>query len=149
MTAEDRYLSRVKRGLVCAPQDREDLLDRAKQLLSDFTAENPGADDAAIHRSFGPPEEFAQELTGTLAPGTVDAARRKRRFLRNGLFASAVVLSLLLSLLWFFKYQDSIEVKKHAYIISGPNEITEEDIRDIQNGNFQSGRFRSEGWDEP
>lgn len=149
MTAEKRYLAEVKRALVCPRRDRKSLLGRAEELLADFAAENPDADDAAIRRSFGPPEEFARELMSTLTPGAVDATRRKRRRLRLGLAAAALLLPLLLSLFWALKYQSSVEEGDDFYVIQEEAiKITNEEAREIFNSAPKSAQSHLEGYDD-
>jgi len=98
-----RYLKRVKRGLVCSRSDRERLLSQAGALLEDFAQENPGAFYKDYVASFGPPEEFAKEMLSNLGPEEVAEAKARRRRATFAAAAAVVVALALVAGFWFGK----------------------------------------------
>lgn len=90
---DKEYLAQVRRRLTCSAAARQQLLDRAGQMVEDFFREDPEADDAALTAAFGEPQEFAAQMLATLEPEEVAAARRRQKWLRRG-----GVLALLLAL---------------------------------------------------
>ncbi len=121
-----RYLAQVKRHLVC---HRAQLLPQATRLVEDFCQENPdSAGYAALVSAFGPPNVFAAEMLAGLDPGEVHAARKRRKYLCRALVAGLALVLALLSVFWFLRYQRSMEVDKHLYIVKGaPRILTEEE----------------------
>ncbi len=127
MTREGkRYLTRVKRHLVCR---RAELLPQAARLVEDFCQENPdSADRAALVAAFGPADLFAAEMLAGLDPGEVSAARKRRKRLCGTLAAGLVLVLALVSVFWFLEYLRSMDVNRYVYIVQGtPRILTEEE----------------------
>ncbi len=116
MTREGkRYLAQVKRRLVCR---RAELLPPAVRLVENFCQEEPDSDDpAALVSAFGPADHFAAEMLATLEPIEVDAARKRRKYLRRALVAGFSLVLVLASAFWFLRYQRSVELGKELYIV--------------------------------
>ena len=66
--AAQRYLTRLRRALVCPKRDRERLLADAREMLENFAQENPGAFYQDYVASFGQPQDFAREMLSGLDP---------------------------------------------------------------------------------
>lgn len=101
MDQSQRYLTRLRRALVCSKRDRERLLRDARDMLENFAQENPGAFYQDYEASFGQPEDFAAEMLSNLDPEDIaDVQRRRKRVF----LASAGAMGALLVLLagfWF------------------------------------------------
>lgn len=73
-----RYLTRVRRQLVCSAPARRRLLSRAKEMAEQFGAENPCAQYEDYVSAFGSPEEFAGIMLSTLDRSEVERAGLRR-----------------------------------------------------------------------
>lgn len=99
--APERYLKRLGRALVCPKVDRERFLKDARDMLENFSQENPGAFYQTYEDAFGPPEVFAAEMLSSVDPENVVEARERKR---RTLVAIGIVIATLLVLLagfWF------------------------------------------------
>lgn len=99
--AAQRYLTRLRRALVCPKGDRERLLKDAGDMLENFAQENPGAFYKDYVASFGPPEDFAAEMLSNLDPEDVAEARTRRKRTLLGIVIAAGALLVLLAGFWF------------------------------------------------
>lgn len=99
--AAKRYLTRLRRALVCSREDREHLLSDAGAMLENFAQENPGVFYKDYVDSFGPPESFAAEMLSNLDPEDVAEARTRRQRTVLGAVAAAGILLVLLTGFWF------------------------------------------------
>lgn len=118
--AARQYLSRVKRALVCGRDDRCRLLERCSAMIEVFQQENPGAGYEGIVSAFGSPESFVAELLSGLDKPKVEAARKRRRFVRLGIIAAVVITLIVISSFWYVQYQKSKGINEHTIIVSGP-----------------------------
>lgn len=101
MDQSQRYLTRLRRALVCSKRDRERLLSDARDMLENFAQENPGAFYQDYVASFGQPEDFAAEMLSNLDPEDIaDVQRRRRRVFLASAGAVAAMLALLAGF-WF------------------------------------------------
>lgn len=101
MDQSERYLTRLRRALVCPREDRERLLEDAKTLLESFAQENPGAFYKDYVESFGQPEDFAAEMLANLDPEDVAEVRLRRKRFTIGTAAAVGVILILLAGIWF------------------------------------------------
>lgn len=124
-----RYLSQVRRRLICPAASRRRLLAQAEQMVEDFLQENPGAEAGALATAFGEPEEFARQMLDTLEPGEV-AAAQKRRQRTTRVLVALVVLALVVTngIYWvqYFRIHQMIDGKFISIETPGHN-ITEEE----------------------
>lgn len=105
--AAQRYLTRLRRALVCPKEDRERLLEDAGAMLENFAQENPKAFYKDYVASFGPPEVFAAEMLSNLDPEDVAEVRSQRRRARLGIGAVAAAILVLLVGFWFGRRSQS------------------------------------------
>ncbi len=136
--AAQRYVSRVRRRLTCSAASRRRLSLRSQELATQFASENPDARYDDFVTAFGPPEDFSGELLSSLDGGEVEAARRRRRRIRQiVLIGLALVLCIGGSLGWLLwsryeKYRELFdEIKDADFVIvqHGPYKISEEEAR--------------------
>lgn len=90
MSADQRYLSQVRRALCCPPAEKKRLLAGLQQELADALADTPGLSWAQLCERFGTPQAAAQELRRALPAGMAEAAARRR-----GRRLAACLLALL------------------------------------------------------
>lgn len=102
-----RYLTRLRRALVCPKEDRERLLEDAGAMLENFAQENPKAFYKDYVTSFGPPEAFAAEMLSNLDPEDVAEVRSQRRRIRLGIGAVTAAILVLLVGFWFGRRSQS------------------------------------------
>lgn len=98
--AAERYLTRLRRALVCSKKDKERLIDDAKDLLENFAQENPGAFYKDYVASFGQPEDFAGEMLTSLDPEDVAEAGQRRKWAMIGVAVAAAAVLVLLAGIW-------------------------------------------------
>lgn len=104
MDQSERYLTRLRRALVCPKEDKERLLEDAGAMLENFTQENPGAFYKDYVASFGQPEDFAAEMLSNLDPEDVSEAQARRKRALFGTAAAAAALLVLLAGFWFGRH---------------------------------------------
>ena len=115
-----QYLARIRRALACGRDDRRRLLARCAGMIGVFQQENPEAGYDGLVAAFGEPAVFATELLSSLDESAVEAARKRRRFLRLGALALIVAALAATSVFWYIKYQRSIALDESLYVVEGP-----------------------------
>lgn len=105
--APERYLTQLRRALVCLKEDRERLMADARDMLENFAQENPGAFYRDYVASFGTPEDFAAEMLASLDPEDVAEAQTRRRRTLVGMVTAVGVLLVLLVGFWFGRQSQS------------------------------------------
>lgn len=128
MDQSERYLTRLRRTLVCPKEDKERLLEDAKAMLENFTQENPGAFYKDYVASFGQPEDFAAEMLSNLDPEDVSEAQARRKRAVLGTVAAAAALLVLMAGFWFGRQsqgQPSVEVTPTPTVESTPEPTPE------------------------
>lgn len=129
--AVKRYLARLRRVLTCPKEDRDRLLSRGGSLLAEFAAETPNAGYRELTAAFGQPGDFAAEMLAQLPPETVEKARKRRKYIRWGAVAAAVIVLALLSIFWYLRYEKSQSWNENAIIVIEPaKEMTEEETQE-------------------
>lgn len=89
-----KYRRSVKRLLLCGGDVRSDLIARMDKMLTSFQSENPAPSFEELAKSFGTPEEMAQELMLDITPEEQETYCRKRRTVRI-IACAAVALALI------------------------------------------------------
>lgn len=127
-----RYLTQLRRALICPGRDRQRLMDQARGSISGFLEENPGAGYEDLAASFGPPRDFAGEMLEQLDPAAVECAQKRRATLRRGLAAGLMALLVVCAVLWSVKWHQAQEVIRGDFkvIYETPMVITEEDAQE-------------------
>lgn len=112
-----KYRRSVKRLLLCGGDVRSDLIARMDKMLASFQSENPAPSFEELVRSFGTPEEMAQELMLDITPEEQETYCRKRRTVRiiAGLVAVLVVVFSLYAISLAFAVYD-IESTHTVYV---------------------------------
>lgn len=98
--AAERYLKKLRRALVCSKRDKERLIADGKDLLENFSQENPGAFYQDYIASFGRPEDFAGEMLANLDPEDVHEAGQRRKRALMGIVAAVAAVLVLLAGVW-------------------------------------------------
>lgn len=89
-----KYRRSVKRLLLCGGDVRSDLIARMDKMLTSFQSENPAPSFEELAKSFGTPEEMAQELMLDITPEDQETYCRKRRTVRT-IACAAIALAMI------------------------------------------------------
>ncbi len=73
-----RYLRRIKRKLVGAPEERQRLLTDLQNSIDEYTETNPDASFADIEAHFGTPATIAADFALQAGPSFVKKHKRKK-----------------------------------------------------------------------
>lgn len=112
-----KYRRSVKRLLLCGGDVRSDLIARMDKMLASFQSENPAPSFEELAKSFGTPEEMAQELMLDITPEEQETYCRKRRTVRI-IAGVAAVLALMLIIFAGHQYfvQHEVESVSTVYV---------------------------------
>lgn len=112
-----KYRRSVKRLLLCGGDVRSDLIARMDKMLTSFQSENPAPSFEELAKSFGTPEEMAQELMLDITPEEQETYCRKRRTVRI-IAGVAAVLALMLIIFAGHQYfvQHEVESVSTVYV---------------------------------
>lgn len=123
-------MNRVRYALVCGRTDRNRLLGRCEELIGSFRQENPEAGYAELVRAFGEPAAFAREALAGLEESSLEAARKRRLWLRRTAIAAAaavVAVSIFAAAFWYMKYRRQRELGDEFIFVLGPAEVLTEE----------------------
>lgn len=126
--AFQQYFKQVKQLLVCDKPDRERLLTECKGLMSTFQQENPDAEYDEFVAAFGAPSACAADLLSTLEGSEVEAARKRRLWVRRSVYATALAVFALLSAFLYYKYDQSMEFNKDTVVVIEPVTVVPDNV---------------------
>lgn len=90
-----RYLRQIRGWLPCAGRMKRNMLDKIRENLLTFQAENPAADYQAIAARFGMPRQIASACVDESETGELlKALRVRRRLVAIALTTAAVLIAM-------------------------------------------------------
>lgn len=93
------YYEEVRRYLTCPEEVKDDLIYDVNRKVMDLNADRPDLDYNGILEFLGDPEDLANSLMEQMSDEVIQKYEKKKKRIRTGIIACAVVLIAALSLL--------------------------------------------------
>lgn len=100
-TVSEKYIDRVRKGLVGSKEERESFLTVLSENLDAYTTEHPLTGMADIIAQFGPPEDVAEEFAST----SIDKQRLVKKFIISHRVLLALVVIVILTTIMIISFQ--------------------------------------------
>lgn len=133
------YYEEVRRYLTCPEEVKDDLIYDVNRKVMDLNADRPDLDYNGILEFLGDPEDLANSLMEQMSDEVIQKYEKKKKRIRTGMIACAVVAIIGLSTLALYTnvLSDAHVTEENTIIVTNKNSVpsSEDSITSIYGSN--------------